>query len=103
MGRKINLDFYDKKYTIEYNRYSVKNVLENGSDKPIDQAINLIKSGLIMHHKDDMPTDDMVFGWVLAMGKDMEEFAKALQEMVQDVLKTFEEDRKNLKWAKVGA
>ena len=104
MGRKIELDFYDKKYTIEYNRYSVKCVLTNNkSDEPLNQAINLIKCGLIMHHENELPTDDVIFGWVVAMGKNLEPFAEELRNMVQDVLKTFEEDRKNLKWAKVEA
>ena len=101
MARKIELSFYDKKYVIEFNRNSVKYVLQHTKGDGIEQAIVLIKGGLLMHHENDMPTDDDVLGWVLALGDDIGEFAKTLQEMVADVMKTFENDRKNLKWGKV--
>lgn len=101
MGRKvINLSFYDKEYTIEYNRASVLKVISNESKEPLDQVVNLIKCGLIKHHEKEMPSDDEIKGWLLALGDDMQEFANALQEMVQEVLNTFKEDRKNLKWGK---
>ena len=102
MGR-IEISFYDKTYTIEYNRASVKSFLKHMDDDDDDKIIALIKSGLEMHHKNEMPTDDDVFGWVVAMGDDAKDFASALQDLVQEVLGTFEEDRKNLKWAKVKA
>lgn len=104
MGRKqIKLSFKDKDYIIEFNRMSVKEVLKNDSGDEIDQIIALIKAGLKMHNEDDMPTDDEIFGWVMALDEDVKPFANALQEMVQDVLDTFKDDRKNLKWAKVEA
>ena len=102
MGRKqIELSFYDKNYIIEYNRASVLMVVTNKSENPLDQVVFLIKGGLIMHHEKDMPTDDDIKGWVLALGDDLKEFAEALHELVQDVLSTFDNDRKNLKWGKV--
>ena len=106
MARKqIELSFYDKKYLIEYNRASIKTFLrfKDKETDEIEQVIMLIKCGLEMHHKDEMPEDDIIFGWVLALGDDIKEFAKALQEMVQDVLDTFKSDRKNLKWGKIEA
>ena len=103
MARQIKLSFKDKDYIIEYNRMSVKQVLKIKTGDDIDQVIALIKAGLTMHHKDELPSDDEIFGWVLALGEDTTEYAKALQEMVQDVLDTFKDDRKNLKWAKVEA
>ena len=103
MARQIKLSFKDKDYIIEYNRMSVKQVLKIKTEDDIDQVIALIKAGLTMHHKDELPSDDEIFGWVLALDEDTTEFAKALQEMVQDVLDTFKDDRKNLKWAKVEA
>lgn len=103
MGRKIELEFYDKKYVIEYNRSSVREVLNNKSDDDLENAIILIKSGLVMHHKDELPSDEDIFAWVMALGDDISEFANALREMVQGVLDTFKEDRKNLKWGKVEA
>lgn len=101
MARKIELEFYDKKYTIEYNRASVKEIFAKKSEDDIEQVVALIKGGLILHHKDDMPSDDDIIGWVIALGKDLEPFATALKEMVQEVINTFESDRKNLKWRKV--
>ena len=103
MGRKIELSFYDKKYIIEYNRSSVRKVLlhNNKNDDTIQRAIMLIKCGLVMHHEDDLPSDDDIFGWVMALGSEVENFANALREMVQSVLDTFKEDRKNLHWGKV--
>lgn len=101
--KQIELSFYDKKYIIEYNRASVKAVVKNENQDTIDQVVNLIKCGLIMHHEKEMPTDDEIFGWVLALGDDIKAFAEALQELVQDVLETFKNDRKNLKWGKVEA
>ena len=56
-----------------------------------------------MHHADNMPSDEEVFGWVMAIGDDTKAFAEALQQMVQEVLDTFENDRKNLKWGKIEA
>lgn len=101
---RIELSFYDKKYTIEYNRASVKEflLLKDEGDE-IDRAVALIKCGLTMHHKDNMPSDADVLGWVMALGEDLKNFADALQGMVQDVLTTLQADRKNLKWGKVEA
>lgn len=101
---RIELSFYDKNYVIEFNRASVKGFLkirDNGNE--LDQVVALIKSGLIMHHENDMPSDDEIFGWVMAMGEEVKDFAEALQGMVQEVLDAFKEDRKNLKWGKVEA
>lgn len=100
MARKIELEFYDKKYTIEYNRASVKEVLLANDKDQLGQVVALIKAGLLIHHKDEMPTDDEIFGWVMAMGEEVKQFAEALQEMIQEVVSTFENDRKNLKWRK---
>ena len=101
MARKIELEFYDNTYIIEYTRASVKEIfLKEGKDE-IEQVVALIKGGLQLHHKDNMPTDDEIFGWVMALGEDLKPFAEALQAMVQEVLETFKTDRKNLKWRKV--
>ena len=101
---RIELSFYDKNYVIEFNRASVKGFLQvKDKGDELDQVVALIKSGLLMHHKDDMPSDDEVFGWVMAMGEDIKPFAETLQEMVRDVLNALESDRKNLKWEKVKA
>ena len=103
MGRKrIELEFYDKKYTIEFNRTSVREVIKTqDDDNTIQQVINLVKSGLIMHHKDNMPSDDEVFGWLIGLGDGLGSFAEALRDMVQDVLEVLKNDGKNLKWGKV--
>lgn len=99
---RIELSFYDKDYIIEFNRASVKEFLKHKDDgDEIDQVVALIKSGLILHHANEMPTDDEVFGWVMALGEDMKDFAEALKGMVQDVLNALQADRKNLKWGKV--
>lgn len=101
---RIELTFYDKSYIIEYNRASVKEflMLKNKGDE-IEQVVALIRCGLVMHHEKDMPTNNDILGWVLALGEDVKDFANALQGMVQDVLTTLETDRKNLKWGKVEA
>lgn len=103
MGRRvIELSFYDKKYTIEYNRASVRKIIKlKDSGDEVEQLITLIKAGLEMHHSNDMPSDDDIFGWVLALGDDMKAFAEELQSIIEDVVNTFKEDRKNLKWGKV--
>lgn len=103
---RIELSFYDKDYVIEFNRASIKEFFKlksKKSDDELDEVVALIKCGLVMHHKDDMPSDEDVFGWVLAMGESIKDFASALHEMVQDTLTTLETDRKNLKWGKVQA
>ena len=99
---RIELSFYDKNYVIEFNRASVKGFLKvrNGGDE-LDKVVALIKSGLLMHHANDMPEDDEVYGWVLAMGEDIKPFAEKLQGMVQEVLNALTADRKNLKWREV--
>lgn len=99
----IKLEFEDKTYIIEFNRSSVRDFLKIKEADPIDQAIHMIKVGLKMHHANEMPDDDQIFGWVMAMGDDMKEFGETLQTMVQEVLETFKQDRKNLKWGKVEA
>ena len=99
----IKLEFEDKVYIIEFNRSRVRDFLKIKEADPIDQAIAMIKVGLKLHHADEMPSDDQVFGWVMAMGDDMNTFAQTLQTMVQEVLETFKQDRKNLKWGKVEA
>ncbi len=100
---QIKLSFYDKDYILEYNRASVRDVLKIKSDDTIDNVVALVKAGLKMHHADNMPSDEEVFGWVLAIGDDTKAFAETLQQMVQEVLDTFESDRKNLKWGKIEA
>ena len=101
--KQIELSFYDKTYIIEYNRASVRAVVKEEKQDTIDQVVNLIKCGLIMHHEHELPSDDEIFGWVMALGDDIKEFAEALQELVQAVLDTFKNDRKNLKWGKIEA
>lgn len=99
---RIELSFNDKNYTIEYDRASIREFLKHKDEgDEIEQIINLVKCGLAKHHKDEMPSDDDVFGWVMAMGEDVKNFAEALHGMVQDVLDTFKADTKNLKWEKV--
>ena len=99
---RIELSFYDKDYVIEFNRASVKGFLKvRNSGDELDQVVALIKSGLLMHHEDDMPTDDLILGWVLAMGDDIKVFAEKLQSMVQEVLNSLKADRKNLKLREV--
>lgn len=99
---RIELSFQDKKYTIEYNRASIKEfiaVRNKGSD--FDKAVALIKCGLLKHHSQEMPDDDAVLGWVMAMGEDLKDFIEALQGLIQDALNVIKADRKNLKWEKV--
>lgn len=104
---RINLSFYDKDYTIEYNRAIVKKYLSNQQKletlDPIDQVLALIEYGLEMHHKDDMPSRDVIFDWVMALGDSLAEFVEALKDLIQGAIASIEEDRKNLKWAKVEA
>ena len=76
MARKIELDFYDKTYVIEYNRASVKEIFLKDSKDEIEQVISLIKGGLLLHHKNDMPSDEEILGWIIALGSDLEDFAK---------------------------
>ena len=100
---RIELSFYDKNYVIEYNRTSVREFLMVKPKDDLEQVTALIKCGLKMHHANDLPSDDEIFGWVMALGEDMTPFAEALHNLIQGVLDTFQEDRKNLKWGKVEA
>lgn len=100
MARKIELEFYDKKYVIEYNRSAVLDVVGFNGENDFETIVNLIRCGLKKNHEKDMPTDEEIKGWLLALGNDLTAFADALKEMVQEVISTFESDRKNLKWRK---
>ena len=100
MARKIELEFYDKKYIIEYNRSAVLDVVSFKGESDIETIVNLIRCGLKKNHEKDMPTDDEIKGWLMALGEDLTAFAEELREMVQEVISTFESDRKNLKWRK---
>ena len=106
---RINVEFYDKKYTIEFDRESTKEFFKIRKDfnketkDPLDktrQLIDLIKCGLMKHHADDMPSDDEVFGWVLAMGEDAKPFMEALVDMINEIMQTVQTDRKNFHWGK---
>ena len=107
---RINVEFYDKKYTIEFDRESTKEFFKNKDnfkknvEDPVEktqQLILLIKCGLAKHHANDMPSDDDVLGWILAMGEDAKPFMEALIDMLNDVLQTVKSDRKNFHWGKV--
>ena len=102
---RIELSFYDKTYTIEYNRESIKDflMLKKEGVEEIEQVINLIKCGLKMHHADDMPSRDVILAWVMAMGSDIKDFTTALRDLIQGAIEALEVDRKNLKWGKVEA
>lgn len=104
---RINLSFYDKEYTIEYNRAVIKDFLKNQEvieNKPqIEQVVILIKYGLTMHHEKEMPSNDNILDWVLALGDSQTAFVEALRSLIQGAIASIEEDRKNLKWAKVEA
>lgn len=104
---RIELSFYDRDYTIEYNRAIVKEFLKNKSKieekTDIEQVIILIQYGLKMHHKDEMPDEDVILDWALALGNSLKDFVEALRDLIQGAIASIEEDRKNLKWAKVDA
>ena len=107
---RINVEFYDKKYTIEFDRESVKeffkqkDALTKKAKDPIEmtkQLTALIKCGLIKHHAKEMPSDEDLLGWILAMGEDAKPFMEALIDMVNDIMSTLKSDRKNFRWGKV--
>ncbi len=102
MARIIDLDFNDKKYSIEYNRIAIVKLMaeRDENDDTFDSAVKLIKCGLLKNHEKDMPTDDDIAGWLLSLGDDLQAFVEALQESVQSVLEIIEKDKKakNLKW-----
>ena len=102
MARIIDIEFNDRKYTIEYNRKSVvafTTMPKNESDA-IDVAIKLIRCGLMKHHEKDTPSDDEILGWIMAMGEDAKAFVEALQDAVKDVIETIKADKEQsgFKW-----
>lgn len=102
MGRIIDLQFNDKTYSIEYNRESIVKLMANRNDDEdtFEMAITLIQCGLMKNHKNDMPEREEIVGWLLALGDDLQDFVKALQESVQAVIEVIQADQKskNLKW-----
>lgn len=102
MARIIDLQFNDKKYSIEYNRESILKLMANRKDDDdiFDMAIQLIECGLLKNHKNEMPSRDDIVGWLLSMGDDLPKFVEALQESVSEVLEVIQSDQKskNLKW-----
>lgn len=129
MARRIELSFNDKKkYIIEYtNRAEVldyfkqlslvggKMLKEEKATKNKKKDINdfniidgmttlvlLIKAGLVEHHKDEMPSDNVITSWVFAMPK-ANEFYETLMSMVQEVINSIDGETKNMKWEVVEA
>lgn len=103
MGRKIDIEFNDKTYTIEYNRSNViKLIREMQKNKEeTDMAIDTIYYGLLLHHENDMPSRDDILGWLMVIPEeDSEKFVSTLQELVQEVISCIEKDKKqgNFKW-----
>lgn len=101
MGRKIDIEFNDKTYTIEYNRsVVVKLIRETQKNKDeMETAIDFIQFGLLVHHEKDMPSREDILGWLIVM-PDGDKFVEALQGMVQEVISCIEQDKKkgNFKW-----
>ena len=102
MARIIDLEFNDKKYSIEYNREAVLKLfsLKKDDDDPMESAINLIYCGLMKHHKDEMPDREVIIEWLLAVGEDIKPFVEELQKCIQEVLEVVQADQKskNFKW-----
>ena len=103
MARKINIEFNDTTYTIEYNRESVVKLMGSlkDEDSELEQAIVIIYYGLWKHHKNNMPDMDDVYGWVIAMGEgQLKDFVEALRVSIQEVIETVKSEQKqgNFKW-----
>ena len=60
---KIEITFQDKKYTLEYNRYSIVKMEKDGFDvskadkQPLSTLIGLSRGAFIMHHPELKPED----------------------------------------------
>ena len=114
---RIKLKFYDKEYIIEYkNREEVKAYfahlkelyptlekidVKKEPEKYVDIStkalVLLIKAGLVEHHENEMPSDDVIANWSTTI-PNANEFYKMLMSMVQDVVNSVEQDAKNLSW-----
>ena len=84
MARIIDLQFNDKKYSIEYNREAVLKLytLKDEQEDTMESAINLIYCGLLKHHKEEMPDREVIIGWLLSMGQDTKAFVEELQNCI---------------------
>lgn len=104
MGRIIDITFNEKTYSLEFDRYSVLKFMEaqNGEPKAeISNAIALVRCGLIKHHSRDLPSEDEIFGWLIAMGEeDLKAFISELNKCIEEVTTALKETKKtgNLKW-----
>lgn len=105
MARKIEIEFDEKTYVIEYNRESVVKLMssQNDDESDVEKAVNIIYYGLYKHHKYNMPDKDIIYGWVMALGKDLETFVKELTTCIEEVLTVIKSEQKsgNLKWGVV--
>ncbi len=99
---RINIEFNDKKYSIEYNREAIVKMLSSNKndDSEVEQAVSLIYWGLYKHHKNEMPEREEIYSWLLSMGDQVESFVKALQSSIEDVLTAVGKEQKqgNFKW-----
>lgn len=102
---RINVEFNDRKYIIEYNRRSIVKLMEsqNEKDSEIESAVKIIYYGLYKNHSNDMPDMDDIYGWIIAMGEQLKPFVEALNGLIQDVLTTVknEQENKGFKWGVV--
>jgi len=105
MSKKIEFDYEDKKYVLEYNRDAVKMIENQGFDinkfteKPMIMLDLAFKGAFIKNHRNEKNAKvEEIYG---KMG-DKETLAKTLLEMIQETYDTLfaeEEDQtKNIGW-----
>lgn len=105
MSKKIEFDYEDKKYVLEYNREAIKIIENQGFDlnefanKPMTMVDLAFKGSFIKNHRNEK--NAKVEEIYSQMGN-KEELAKHLLEMIQETYDTlFEESEdksKNIGW-----
>ena len=105
MSKKIEFEYEDKKYVLEYNRDAVKVIENQGfdinkfTDKPMTMIDLAFKGSFIKNHRNEK---NAKVEEIYANMGDKESLAKTLLEMIQETYDTlFEEQEdkaKNIGW-----
>lgn len=106
MSKKIEFEYEDKKYVLEYNRDAIKVIENQGFDfnsfteKPMMMLDLAFKGAFIKNHRQ---TKNVKVEEIYNMMADKETLAKTLLEMIQETYDTLFEtqeskDGKNIGW-----
>lgn len=104
-AKHINLNYEDKKYTLEFNRKTIRAMERQGfvasklEDMPMSMIMHLFSGAFMMHHRNITESEvDKIYESI----RNKEDFLAKLSEMYSDPIVALmdepEEDEGNAEW-----